>query len=125
MASAVGPLEGASARNFQHGTPEGRDERVDTYRPSLQCPSECTGCDPRASDSETGIHSVPPLQGGSLVVASFCYFLLPLAAALLGAVLAGEGALRQLVGAGGGLLVAAVLAAWIAGSLKRHWPETP
>jgi len=68
---------------------------------------------------------VGPLQGARLVVASFCYFLLPLAAALLGALLAGEGALHQLVGAGGGLLAAAVLAAWVAGSLKRHSPEIP
>ena len=47
------------------------------------------------------------------------------AAALLGALLAGEGVLRQLIGGGGGLLGATVLAAWVAGSLKRRWPETP
>lgn len=83
------------------------------------------GCDPLGSDPGAVVDPEQPLQGASLVVASLCYFLLPLAAALLGALLAGEGALRQLVGAGGGLLIAAALAAWVAGSLKRRWPETP
>lgn len=125
MASAIGSREGASARNSRHGTLDGRNERVSAYRPSPQCPSECTGCDPLASDPEADLHSERPLQGGSLVVASLCYFLLPLVAALLGALLAGEGALRQLVGATGGLFGATVLAVWIARSLNRRWSEAP
>jgi len=59
------------------------------------------------------------------VVASICYFLLPLAAALLGALLAGEGALRQLAGAGSGLLLATVTAVLVAGILQRRWREAP
>ena len=56
---------------------------------------------------------------------SICYFLLPLAVALIGALLAGEGALRQLAGAGGGLLAATVAAVLIAGILQRRWSEGP
>jgi hypothetical protein len=59
------------------------------------------------------------------VVAAICYFLLPLAAALIGALLVGEGALRQLAGAGGGLLAATVAAVLIAGILQRRWSEGP
>ena len=125
MASATGPLEGASDRNLSHGTLDGRDEPASAYRPSPQCPTDCTGCDPQIGDTEASLRSERSLQGGSLVVASICYFLLPLAAALLGALLAGEGALRQLAGAGSGLLVATVTAVLIAGILQRRWSGGP
>lgn len=125
MASATGPLEGASARTFRHGTLEGRDGRVSAYQPSPQCPSDCAGCDPHIGDAEILPRSARPLQGGSLVVASICYFLLPLAAALLGALLAGEGAIRQLAGAGSGLLLATASAVLIAEILCRRWSEDP
>ena len=125
MASATGPLEGASAPNLSQRTLDGRDERASAYRPSPQCPTDCTGCDPQTGDTEASLHSERPLQGGSLVVASIGYFLLPLAAALLGALLAGEGALRQLAGAGSGLLVATVTAVLITRILQRRWSEGP
>ena len=125
MASVTGPLEGASARSFRHGTPGGRGERASAYRPPPICPRDCTGCDPQFSDGEALLSSERPLRGGSLVVASIFYFLFPLAAALLGALLAGEGALRQLAGAGGGLLVATVTAILIAGILQRRSSEDP
>ena len=123
MASATGPLEGASARNSRNGTPEGRDEPASVYRPSPQCPSECTGCDPQIGDTEALLRSERPLQGGGLVVASICYFLFPLAAALLGALLAGEGALLQLAGAASGLLAAIVTSILVARILRRRWSE--
>lgn len=125
MASAIGSREGASAHNSRQGTLDGRQDRVDASWAFPQCPGDCTGCDPLISDPEAGIHSERPLQGGSLVSASLFCFLLPLAAALIGSLLAGEGALRQLAGASGGLLSASILAAWIAGGLKRRWPEAP
>ncbi len=125
MASATGPPEGASARNLSHSTLAGREERASVYLPSPQCPIDCTGCEQQVGDSETLLGSERPLQGGSLVVAAICYFLLPLAAALIGALLVGEGALRQLAGAGGGLLAATVAAVLIAGILQRRWSEGP
>jgi hypothetical protein len=57
------------------------------------------------------------------VVASICYFLLPLAATLLGALLAGEGALLQLAGAASGLLAAIVTSILVARILRRRWSE--
>jgi hypothetical protein len=125
MASIAGPLEGASAHNSPHGTPGGRDERAGAYRPSPQCPTACTGCDPQTGDTKAALDSERPLQGVSLVVASIGYFLLPLAAALLGAILAGEGPLRQLAGAGTGLLGATLIAALFSGIVQRHRSETP
>ncbi len=125
MASATGPLEGASARNLSHGTLDGRNERASLYQQSPKCPSDCTGCDPQVGDSEDDLRSERPLQGGSLVVASICFFLLPLAAALIGTLLAGEGPLRQLAGAGSGLLLASVITVLIAGMLRQRWSESP
>lgn len=120
MASAAGPLEGASAHNSPHGTPGGRDERTGAYRPSPQCPSACTGCDPPTGDTKAPLDSDRPLQGVGLVAASIGYFLLPLAAALLGAILAGESPFRQLVGAGSGLLAAILIAALVTGFVQRQ-----
>ena len=125
MASAIGSREGVSARNSRHRTLDGRTDRVDSSRDFPQCPRECTGCDPLIGDPEAEIHSERPLQGGSLVGTSLICFLLPLAAALIGSLLAGEGALRQLAGASGGLLGASLLAAWVAGGLRRRWPGAP
>ncbi len=123
MASPTGPLEGTSTRSLRHGASNGRDRRASASFSSPLCPSDCTGCDPSTSATDTDLASERPLQGGALVVASIGYFLLPLAAALLGALLAGEGALRQLAGASTGLLAATVTAALVAGILRRRWPE--
>ena len=125
MASTAGPLDGASAHNSPHGTPGGRDERAGAYRPSPQCPSACTGCDPQTGDTKAALDSERPLQGVGLVAASIGYFLLPLAAALLGALLAGECPFRQLVGAGSGLLAATLIAALVSGIVQRRQSETP
>ena len=116
MASTIGPLEGASANHLRHGTPEGRHERIDGGRPFPQCPVECTGCDPAPASKR-------PLQGGALVLASILAFLLPLLAALTGALLAGDGSLRQLIGAAAGLIVASTLAALTAGGGRRSPSE--
>ena len=125
MASTAGPLEGASAHNSPHGTLGGRDDRAGTYRPSPQCPSACTGCDPKTGDTKAALDSERPLQGVGLVAASIGYFLLPLAAALLGALLAGEGPFLQLVGAGSGLLAATLIAALVSGFVQRQRSKTP
>jgi len=123
MASPTGPLEGTSTRSLQNGASNGRDRRAGASFSPPPCPSDCTGCGPSTSATDTDLASERPLQGGALVVASIGYFLLPLAAALLGALLAGEGALRQLAGASTGLLAATVIAALVAGILRRRWPE--
>ena len=52
-----------------------------------------------------------PYRGAPLVVASLLYFLGPAALALLGAALAGDGSLRQLVGGAAGLLAGMLIAA--------------
>jgi hypothetical protein len=123
MASTIGPLEGASAHHLRHGTLDGRDERVDGGRPFPQCPVECTGCDPAPASAGGFPSPKRPLQGGALVLASILAFLLPLLAALAGALLAGDGSLRQLVGAAGGLIMASTLIAVIAGGVRRSLSE--
>ena len=123
MASTIGPLEGASAHHPRHGTLEGRDERIVGGRPFPQCPVECTGCDPAPASADGFPSPKRPLQDGALVLASILAFLLPLLAALTGALLAGDGALRQLLGAAAGLIMASTLAALIAGGARRRPPE--
>lgn len=126
MAIALGPLEGTSGRDVRRGTSdERRKERVDSDRFYSRCPTDCTGCDVGIRDAEARFLLERPLQGGNLVIASLCCFLIPLAAALVGALLAGEDAVLQLVGAAGGLLGTSVVAAWIAGRLRRRRRETP
>ena len=121
MAIAVGPVEGASVHDFRPDSSEvRRDERADGTRLYSRCPTDCTGCAARIRASEAPVPSERPLHGGSLIIASLCCFLIPLAAALVGALVAGEGAVRQLVGAASGLLSVTALTAWIAGGRRRR-----
>lgn len=55
-----------------------------------------------------------PFRGISLVAASLLYFLVPAFLGLVGAVIAGDGALRQLLGGAAGLLLGVLIAIFAA-----------
>jgi hypothetical protein len=124
MAGATRPLEGAFARNERRGAFDRRSERAPGLSSSLSCPAECSGCPTPGSASEEDPDSQPPLEGWPLIVTSICCFLLPLAAALLGAAVSGKGGFWQLAGALGGLSLAATGAAWLAARRNRCSEET-
>ena len=79
--------------------------------PVVTCCDACRLADHCAADPA---RPRGPYQGASLVVASLLYFLGPAALALLGAALAGEGSLRQLLGGVAGLLAGMLTAAALA-----------
>lgn len=80
------------------------------------CPGECRECAVGKQPDQEGA-----LRGAQLVGASILSFLLPLAAALVAAIVAGPEPVPQLLAATGALLIGGVLARGIA--LAMHWEK--
>ena len=87
--------------------------RVNSTEPAVA--TACSGCSLRGDCyAVDGRAEDAPFRGRALVVVSIAYFGLPLATAMFGVLLAGSGAVLELLGGGGGLLVGMTISARVA-----------
>ncbi len=94
------------------------------------CPGECPGCGASEQDEKLGhSHDMPDQVGGGLTgwklaAAAVGMFLLPLLAAIAGAVLAGEGNNQKFLGAVIGLAVGVFVAVLVTKVIRKKDKES-
>jgi positive regulator of sigma E activity len=94
------------------------------------CPGECPGCGASERDEKVGhSHEMPDqveggLTGWKLAAAAVGMFLVPLVAAIAGAVLAGEGNNRKFLGAVIGLAVGVTVAVLVTKVIRKKDKES-